>query len=137
LPLAYAGDKKVKRFHQAVPEELHDEDIIKDEIMVAVSRLKQEPAKYLPVSKDEIAKQCRQFDHFSEIIGRLPYVRATVTESGINLPLTSQNIVHTESGCRQYNSCAEAHTFWDIHERLGRRSIANLTCSSAAIFARA
>ena len=46
--------------------------------------------------------------------------------------LASERIAHTEPGYRQYNACAEAHTFWDIHERLGRRSMANSTCSSAA-----
>lgn len=58
-------------FHQAVPEELYDEDIIKNEIVAAASRLKQEPAKYLPVNKDEIAKQRRRFDQEVFVVGEL------------------------------------------------------------------
>jgi hypothetical protein len=48
-----------------------DEDIGKDKIVAAVSRLKQEPTKYLPVNKDEIAKQCRRFDQEVFVVGKL------------------------------------------------------------------
>jgi hypothetical protein len=58
-------------FHQAVPGELHDEDIIKDDIVAAASRLKQEPAKYLPADKDEIDKQRRRFDQEVFVVGEL------------------------------------------------------------------
>jgi hypothetical protein len=57
-------------FHKAVPGELHDEDI-KDEIVAAASRLKQEPAKYLHVNKDEISKQCQRFDQEVFVVGEL------------------------------------------------------------------
>jgi hypothetical protein len=61
-------------FDQAVPEEFHDEHIIKNEIVAAASRLKQEPAKYLPVDKEEIAKQRRRFDQVF-VVGELFRVR--------------------------------------------------------------
>jgi hypothetical protein len=58
-------------FRQAIPKELYDEDIIKNEIVATASRLKQEPAKYLPVNKGEIGKQRRRFDQEVFVVGEL------------------------------------------------------------------
>ena len=58
-------------FHQAIPKELHDKDIIKNQIVATASRLKQEPAKYLSVNNDEMGEQGRRFGQEVFVVGEL------------------------------------------------------------------